>query len=154
MIEKSQNIFSSDNLSVPTLHDTQSRIGQVQSVIYVFLGLFIIMSVNAWWQGDTKWLVDGLVVVFFLIGLLTFLTCDTSNIVAGMTLWTVIIFASSKAFYYDGLYDTSLILYPCVLIFASLLGGMTMIIPLSCYMLASFIFSLMQFPLILLNLKY
>jgi diguanylate cyclase (GGDEF)-like protein len=140
MIEKSQNIFSSDNLSVPTLHDTQSRIGQVQSVIYVFLGLFIIMSVNAWWQGDTKWLVDGLVVVFFLIGLLTFLTCDTSNIVAGMTLWTVIIFASSKAFYYDGLYDTSLILYPCVLIFASLLGGMTMIIPLSCYMLASFYF--------------
>jgi diguanylate cyclase (GGDEF)-like protein len=57
-----------------------------------------------------------------------------------MTLWTVIIFASSKAFYYDGLYDTSLLLYPCVLIFASLLGGKTMIIPLSCYMLISFYF--------------
>jgi diguanylate cyclase (GGDEF)-like protein len=81
-----------------------------------------------------------LVVVVFFIGLLTFLTGDTCNIVAGMTLWTVIIFASSKAFYYDGLYDTSLLLYPCVLIFASLLGGKTMIIPLSCYMLTSFYF--------------
>jgi diguanylate cyclase (GGDEF)-like protein len=153
MVEKSQSIFSSYNLSVPTLQDTQSRIGQVQSVIYVFLGLFIIMSVNAWWQGDTKWLVDGLVVVFFLIGLLTFLTCDTSNIVAGMTLWTVIIFASSKAFYYDGLYDTSLILYPCVLIFASLLGGMTMIIPLLCYMLASFYFFAYAISINLIELK-
>jgi diguanylate cyclase (GGDEF)-like protein len=153
MVEKSQSIFSSYNLSVPTLQDTQSRIGQAQSVIYVFLGLFIIMSVNAWWQGDTKWLVDGLVVVFFLIGLLTFLTCDTSNIVAGMTLWTVIIFASSKAFYYDGLYDTSLILYPCVLIFASLLGGMTMIIPLLCYMLASFYFFAYAISINLIELK-
>lgn len=126
--------------SVLVLQNTKSRVGQVQSVIYVFIGLFLIMSGNAWWQGDTKWLFDSLVVVVFLLGLLTFLTGDTSNVVAGMTLWTVIIFASSKAFYYDGLYDTSLLLYPCVLIFASLLGGMAMIIPLSCYMLISFYF--------------
>jgi diguanylate cyclase (GGDEF)-like protein len=122
------------------LQNIKSRVAQVQSVISVFIGLFLIMSAIAWWQGDTKWLIDGLVVVAFFIGLLKLLNSDTWNIVAGMTLWTVIIFASSKAFYYDGLYDTSLLLYPCVLIFASLLGGKTMIIPLSCYMLISFYF--------------
>jgi diguanylate cyclase (GGDEF)-like protein len=140
VFEKSQRILKPLGASVLILQDIKSRVGQVQSVIYVFIGLFLIMSAEAWWQGDTKWLIDGLVVVAFFIGLLKLLTGDTCNIVAGMTLWAVIIFASSKAFYYDGLYDTSLLLYPCVLIFASLLGGKAMIIPLSCYMLVSFYF--------------
>lgn len=140
MVEECNSVKAPINSSLFLLQDMKSRVGQVQSVIYVFIGLFLIMSGSAWWQGDTKWLIDGLVVVVFFICLLKLLSGDTSNIVAGMTLWTVIIFASSKAFYYDGLYDTSLLLYPCVLIFASLLGGMAMIIPLSCYTLASFYF--------------
>jgi diguanylate cyclase (GGDEF)-like protein len=140
MVEKSTHLLTNISSSVLILQDMKSRIGQVQSVIYIFVGLFLIMSMDALWQDDTKWLIDGLVVVIFLISLLRFMTDDTCNIVAGMTLWTVIIFASSKAFYYDGLYDTSLLLYPCVLIFASLLGGKTMTIPLFCYMLTSFYF--------------
>jgi diguanylate cyclase (GGDEF)-like protein len=140
VFEQSNSALTPMDSSVLILRDIKSRVAQVQSVIYVFIGLFLIMSAIACWQGDTKWLIDGLVVVVFFIGLLKLLNSDTWNIVAGMTLWTVIIFASSKAFYYDGLYDTSLLLYPCVLIFASLLGGKTMIIPLSCYMLISFYF--------------
>jgi diguanylate cyclase (GGDEF)-like protein len=140
VFEESSSTLTPIGPSAPILQDIKSRVAQVQSVIYVFIGLFLIMSATAWWQGDTKWLIDALVVVIFFIGLLKLLNSDTWNIVAGMTLWTVIIFASSKAFYYDGLYDTSLLLYPCVLIFASLLGGKTMIIPLSCYMLISFYF--------------
>lgn len=140
MVEKLQKVKAQFVSSPLVLHDMKSRVGQVQSVIYVFIGLFIIMSASAWWQGDTKWLIDGLIVVAFFIGLLMFLTGDTCNIVAGMTLWTVLIYASSKAFYYDGLYDTSLLLYPCILIFASLLGGKAMIFPLCSYMIISFYF--------------
>ncbi len=140
VVEINNNLLQPISSSVLILQDIKSRVGQVQSVIYVFIGLFLIMSANAYWQGDTEWLIDGLVIVVFFIALLRFLTGDTCNIVAGMTLWTVIIFASSKAFYYDGLYDTSLLLYPCVLIFASFLGGKAMLIPLTCYMLVSFYF--------------
>lgn len=140
MVEHSHSIVSSIGSSVLILKDIKSRVGQVQSIIFVFIGLFAIMSANAWWQGETKWLLDGLIIVAFFTGLLKLLNHDTYNIVAGMTLWTVIIFASSKAFYDDGLYDTSLLLYPCVLIFATLLGGRAMIVPLACYMLISFYF--------------
>ena len=140
MVEKNYNVLTSIGSSILILKDMKSRVAQVQSIILVFIGLFSIMSANALWQEDTKWLVDGLVVVAFFIALLKLLNNDTYNIVAGMVLWTVIIFASSKAFYYDGLYDTSLLLYPCVLIFASLLGGRAMIVPLSCYMFISFYF--------------
>lgn len=140
MFDKRDSIIKPIGSSVLILQDIKSGVGQVKSVIYVFISLFLIMAANAWWQDDTKWLIDSLVVVAFFIGLLNLLTDDTCNIVAGMTLWTVVIFASSKAFYYDGLYDTSLLLYPCVLIFSSLLGGMAMIIPLSCYMLISLYF--------------
>lgn len=138
MVENSINAAASTVSSRPLLKDIKSHIGQVQSIIFVFMALFLIMSAHAWWQGNSKWVIDGLVVIAFFIGLLTLLNKDTYNIVAGMTLWTVVIFASSKAFYYDGLYDTSLLLYPCVLIFASLLGGKAMIIPLACYMISSF----------------
>jgi diguanylate cyclase (GGDEF)-like protein len=140
VFDKRDSIIKPIGSSVLILQDIKSGVGQVKSVIYVFISLFLIMAANAWWQDDTKWLIDSLVVVAFFIGLLNLLTDDTCNIVAGMTLWTVVIFASSKAFYYDGLYDTSLLLYPCVLIFSSLLGGMAMIIPLSCYMLISLYF--------------
>lgn len=140
MFDKRDSIIKPIGSSVLILQDIKSGVGQVKSVIYVFISLFLIMAANAWWQDDTKWLIDSLVVVAFFIGLLNLLTDDTCNIVAGMTIWTVVIFASSKAFYYDGLYDTSLLLYPCVLIFSSLLGGMAMIIPLSCYMLISLYF--------------
>jgi diguanylate cyclase (GGDEF)-like protein len=140
MNEKGQHMLSATGFPVLPLKDMKFRVGQVQSIIFVFIGLFIIMSANAWWQGETKWLVNGVVIVCFLISLLKLLSNDTYNIVAGMTLWTVVVFASSKAFYYDGLYDTCLLLYPCVLIFASFTGGKAMIIPLSCYMIASFYF--------------
>jgi diguanylate cyclase (GGDEF)-like protein len=140
VFEKRDSVLTPIGSSVLILQDIKSGISQVESVIYVFIGLFALMSANALWQDDSKWLIDSLVVVAFFIGLLKLLTGDTCNIVAGMTLWTVVIFASSKAFYYDGLYDTSLLLYPCVLIFASLLGGMAMIIPLACYMIISLYF--------------
>jgi hypothetical protein len=140
VFEKRDSVLTPIGSSVLILQDIKSGISQVESVIYVFIGLFALMSANALWQDDSKWLIDSLVVVAFFIGLLKLLTGDTCNVVAGMTLWTVVIFASSKAFYYDGLYDTSLLLYPCVLIFASLLGGMAMIIPLACYMIISLYF--------------
>ncbi|MFQ3207844.1 MAG: diguanylate cyclase (GGDEF)-like protein [Glaciecola sp.] len=140
MFEKQNGVLTPTRSSTFLLENIRSCVGQVKSVIYVFISLFLIMATSAWLQDDTKWLIDSVLVLAFFIGLLKLLTEDTCNIVAGMTLWTVVIFASSKAFYYDGLYDTSLLLYPCVLIFASLLGGKGMIIPLSCYMLSSLYF--------------
>lgn len=140
MSRENQSIWGSIGTTMLTLNDLSSRVKQVSSIIYLFIVLFFAMSINAWWQGDIKWMIEGLVAAILLMGMLSLLCSDTYNIVAGMTLWTVVIFASSRAFYGDGLYDTMLLFYPCVLIFAAFLGGKVMILPLATYMILSFYF--------------
>ena len=140
MADEKQPVSTSLAVTMQTLNELSSPVKQVSSIIYLFVALFIAMSIHAWWQSDIKWMVEGVVAALLLLGLLGLITSDTYNIIAGMTLWTVVIFASSKAFYADGLYDTVLLFYPCVLIFAAFLGGRAMIVPLSCYMVISFYF--------------
>ncbi|XOV80866.1 MAG: putative bifunctional diguanylate cyclase/phosphodiesterase [Aestuariibacter sp.] len=124
--------------SVLLLHDMKSRVAQVKAVINVFIILFLFIVVSDLVQSDGEWVIKSLLIIAFLLALTRFLNSDTSNIVAGMMLWTVTIFALSKAFYYDGLYDTSLLLYPFVVIFAVFLGGKVLVIPLVMFMAASY----------------
>ncbi|MDT0595305.1 putative bifunctional diguanylate cyclase/phosphodiesterase [Glaciecola petra] len=140
MINKDQSIWGSMGTTILTLNDLSSRVKQVSSIVYLFILLFIALASNAWIQNDTKWMIEGIAAAILLASFLSFLSNDTYNIVAGMTLWTVVIFTSSRAFYGDGLYDTVLLFYPCVLIFAAFFGGRAMIVPLSCYMVTSFYF--------------
>lgn len=126
--------------SVLLLHDVKSRIAQVKAVINVFIALFVVISISTLAHGHKEWLIENAVIILFFIGLSKFLNGDTSNIVAGMTLWTVTIFSLSKAFYFDGLFDTSLLIYPFVLIFAAFLGSRVLIVPLVIFMVASFYF--------------
>ncbi|MCW8090388.1 putative bifunctional diguanylate cyclase/phosphodiesterase [Alteromonas sp. ASW11-130] len=123
-----------------TLEDIKSRVTQVKAVSVVFIILFILMSFSSAIHLKGEWIVESLAIVAILIGLNWFLTTDTTNIVAGMMLWTVTIFTVSKAFYFDGLYDTALLLYPFVVIFAVFLGSRIMVIPLVGFMLSSYYF--------------
>ncbi|QJR82024.1 GGDEF domain-containing protein [Alteromonas pelagimontana] len=131
------DFFTSLNALLP---DITYRVAQVRAVLVVFIALFIILTVSALWRGEGEWLLEQTTIILFFLILLKYMSADTSNMVAGMSLWTVTIFASSIAFYYDGLFDTALFLYPGVLIFASFLGGKTIILPLAFYMLFSFYF--------------
>lgn len=124
--------------SVLLFNDIKSRIVQVKAVINVFVILFMFIAASAVLQSGGEWVIESLSIIAFLLLLTWFLNEDTSNIVAGMMLWTVTIYALSKAFYYDGLYDTSLVLYPFVVIFAVFLGGKVMVIPLVLFMVLSY----------------
>ncbi|MCW8109516.1 EAL domain-containing protein [Alteromonas ponticola] len=123
-----------------SLEDIKSRVVQVKAVIVVFICLFLLMGISSALHLQGEWVIESLAMVAILLGLNWFLTTDTTNIVAGMMLWTVTIFAVSKAFYFDGLYDTALLLYPFVVIFAVFLGSRVMVVPLVGFMLSSYYF--------------
>ncbi|NMH60523.1 putative bifunctional diguanylate cyclase/phosphodiesterase [Alteromonas ponticola] len=123
-----------------SLPDIKSRVAQVKAVIVVFIILFLLLASSSVLHLQGEWAVESLAIVVILLALNWFLTADTTNIVAGMMLWTVTIYAVSKAFYYDGLYDTALLLYPFVVIFAVFLGSRVMVVPLVCFMLISYYF--------------
>lgn len=124
--------------SVLLFQDVRSRVAQIRAVIAVFVILFLFISVSDVLNGKGEWIIESLVVIALMLALAWLLNGDTSNVVAGMVLWTVVIFALSKAFYYDGLYDTSLLLYPLVLIFAVFFGSWAMVLPLTLFMILSF----------------
>ncbi|MCC2604263.1 putative bifunctional diguanylate cyclase/phosphodiesterase [Planctobacterium marinum] len=124
--------------SILLFNDMKSRISRVVAVNNVFIMLFLFVAVSGLVQSDGAWVIECVLIICFLMALTWFLNTDTSNIVAGMMLWTVAIFALSKAFYFDGLYDSSLVLYPFVVIFAVFLGGKVLVVPLVLFMVASY----------------
>lgn len=130
--------FKQVTASVLLFQDVKSRVAQVRAVIGVFIVLFSFIAISEALHPNGAWVIESLVVIVLLFALAWLLNGDTSNIVAGMVLWTVAIFALSKAFYYDGLYDTTLLLYPFVLIFAVFFGSRAMILPLTLFMILSF----------------
>lgn len=135
---KPASSFKQIAATVLLFQDVKSRVAQVRAVIGVFIILFLFISVSDLLHSNGEWIIESLAIIGLLLALGWLLNGDTSNIVAGMVLWTVAIFALSKAFYYDGLYDTSLLLYPFVLIFSVFFGGWAMVMPLSLFMILSF----------------
>ncbi|SEA19885.1 putative bifunctional diguanylate cyclase/phosphodiesterase [Alkalimonas amylolytica] len=135
---KPPSSFKQIAATVLLFQDMKSRVAQVRAVIGVFIILFLFISISDLLHSNGEWIIESLAIIGLLLGLTWLLNGDTSNIVAGMVLWTVAIFALSKAFYYDGLYDTSLLLYPFVLIFAVFFGSWAMVLPLTLFMFLSF----------------
>jgi diguanylate cyclase len=135
---KPASSFKQMAATVLFFQDVKSRVAQVRAVITVFIILFLFISVSDQLHSNGEWVIESLAVIGLLLVLAWLLNGDTSNIVAGMALWTVAIFALSKAFYYDGLYDTTLLLYPFVLIFAVFFGSWALVLPLTLFMVLSF----------------
>lgn len=75
-----------------------------------------------------------LVLMFFFY---TLLSDDTTNEVVSLLMWTLTILASYFCWKSDGLYDTAILIYPCILIGTSLLSGSTLLFCLLAYMVCS-----------------
>lgn len=74
----------------------------------------------------------GLIIVFYRL-----LTEDTANEIIGLLMWSLTILASYFCWKNDGLYDTAILIYPCILIATSLLSGWVLLLSLLTYMIAS-----------------
>ena len=132
--------FERDDFSVLIFQDSESRVKQVKLVLLIFSGALLSIYLNGFFSTENyryHEILAGLVVFTFLY---LFVTSDTTNIVAGMLLWSSTILTSYTAWTNDGLYDTAMAIFPCLLIFASLLGGKLLIFPLVIYMLVVFYF--------------
>ncbi|MDC2890541.1 hypothetical protein [Psychrosphaera algicola] len=66
-----------------------------------------------------------------------FLSDDTTNEIVSLLMWTLVILASYFCWKNDGLYDTAILIYPCILIGTSLLSGSILLFSLLAYMVCS-----------------
>lgn len=75
--------------------------------------------------------------LFLIISFYRLLTEDTANEIVGLLMWTLAIMASYFCWKNDGLYDTAILIYPCILIATAMLSGPILLFSLLTYMLAS-----------------
>jgi diguanylate cyclase (GGDEF)-like protein len=124
-----------ENFSVLIFQDGVSRVRKVKIVLAIcLLGLCALAFNNALYSK-----IDAsaalLVTLTIILILYFFVTSDTTNIVAGVLLWTIAILATYLAWINNALFDTAILVFPCVLIFSSLLGGGALLYPLIVFML-------------------
>ena len=129
-----------EDYSVLILQDPESRVRQVKAVLSIFLLVLLMLIVNNLLYHSLSQVYAVTAAFLVLVLLNYFITSDTTGIVAGMLLWTILLLASYIAWKNDGLYDTAIMTFPCVLIFAFMLGGRPLLFPLFLFMLTNIYF--------------
>jgi len=124
-----------ENFSVLIFQDGASRVRKVKIVLAIFLLGLCALAFNNAFLSDIDASSALLMTVSIILILYFFVTSDTTNIVAGILLWTIAILASYLAWKNNALFDTAILVFPCVLIFSSLLGGGALLYPLIIFML-------------------
>ncbi|AWB66406.1 hypothetical protein C2869_08175 [Saccharobesus litoralis] len=115
--------------------EPKHRLKRLKSIIkIVALVLFIIM-INSLTFSPEKAITPYLTAISILLLLYKFMAEDTTNIVAGMLLWLVTILASYFAWKHHGLFDTAILVFPCILIYAAMLGSRSFTLPILLFMI-------------------
>ncbi len=115
----------------------QKRMHRLKALIKVMTAaLLILFIVNILIYQQSYELVLFATAVIFA-ALYFYINQDTVPIVAGMFIWTLTGVASYFAWLHEGLYDTALFAYPCILMFAAMLNGRILIVANSLYMVTT-----------------
>ncbi|RXE95770.1 EAL domain-containing protein [Pseudoalteromonas phenolica] len=123
-----------DSILTQIASDKVNRLKTLLSLISCSLTLFFILNIFIYQQ---SYAVTLLVAVGIFSFLNWFLCEDTLPIVSGIFIWTLTLLAFFFAWNIEGLYDTSLLAYPCILIFCAMLGSRLLIYSSSSFMVLS-----------------
>ena len=114
--------------------DKVKRLKSFILLISISLTLFFILNILIYQQGHAYTLVVTLGIFLFLHW---FVCEDTLPVVSGIFIWTLTLLAFFFAWNIEGLYDTSLLAYPCILIFCAMLNSPLLIISTTAFMVIS-----------------
>ncbi len=120
--------------------DTGKQVQQLKIILIFFSIILFLISLNSFVFLDNSINLEPLGVMVVLLMLHRFVSSDTTNIVAGMLLWSLTIFASQQAFGSNGIHATAIVAFPSLMIFANLLSGRLLVYSLAGYMLSVFYF--------------
>lgn len=126
--------------SLFTIQSDTERVNYLRRTLLSIIILLVLVLTNNIVFNQAQWVYELIFCAVFFGFLYYFCAPDTVNIVAAVALWTVTILASYFGWMNDGLYDTSIVIFPCILIFSSFLGGVVLTVSLVIYMLATLYF--------------
>ncbi len=120
--------------------DPEKQVTQLKILLIFFSVFLFLLTVNSVVFFDKSIDFEPLAVIIVLLFLHRFVSSDTTNIVAGMLLWSLTIFASHQAWESNGIHGTAIVAFPSLMIFANILSGRLLVYSLAGYMLTVFYF--------------
>ena len=120
--------------------DPEKQVQQLKLILIFFSIILFSITLNSFVFYDKSINFEPLGVMVVLLMLHRFVSSDTTNIVAGMLLWSLTIFASQQAWESNGIHGTAIVAFPSLMIFANLLSGRLLVYSLAGYMLTVFYF--------------
>ena len=120
--------------------DPEKQVTQLKILLIFFSVILFLLTVNSVVFFDKSIDFEPLAVIIVLLFLHRFVSSDTTNIVAGMLLWSLTIFASHQAWQSNGIHGTAIVAFPSLMIFANILSGRLLVYSLAGYMLTVFYF--------------
>lgn len=118
-------------------NESEKRLKRVENLIYLVSAFLLALMANALLHLDLTTIKNNSTALLFVLLLKLYLSEDTSQIVAAIMVSFLAIFASYFAWTGDGLYDSSILAFPAILILSPLLVNSHMLIVLLLYMLFS-----------------
>jgi diguanylate cyclase (GGDEF)-like protein len=126
-----------------TLFSEQAKVHRLRLTLKTLISIFVILLISElFFNGlSTSNLVLSIYSsIFILIFFLLWASSDTCSVISGMVLWSIAVFITYASWLGNGIFDTSILAFPCLLLLAIVLSGKLIFISLFVYLISALCF--------------
>ena len=124
-----------------TLSSGYTKVLQLQLTLkaLITIAVLLLMSELFFNRFSALALAMSLSIIMFILFFL-WASADTYSVISGMVLWSVAVFITYACWIGSGIFDTSILAFPCLLMLAAILSGKLIFISLFVYLISALCF--------------
>ena len=136
------SIQSSDvNRSSIVLFSEQAQVTRLKLTLRLLLSIFVLLLLSELYFTGMSALAIAMITSFIILTLLYYWASpDTGSVIAGMLLWSVAVFITYACWLGNGIFDTSVLAFPCLLMLAIVISSKLIFISLYVYLVGALCF--------------
>jgi diguanylate cyclase (GGDEF)-like protein len=128
-----------------TLFSEQAKVHRLRLTLKTLISIFAISLIselffNEFLNSTSNLALSMYSSIFILIFFLLWTSADTCSVISGMVLWSVAVFITYACWLGNGIFDTSVLAFPCLLMLAIVLSGKLIFISLFIYLISALCF--------------
>jgi diguanylate cyclase (GGDEF)-like protein len=128
-----------------TLFSEQAKVHRLRLTLKTLISIFAILLIselffNEFLNSTSNLALSMYSSIFILIFFLLWTSADTCSVISGMVLWSVAVFITYACWLGNGIFDTSILAFPCLLMLAIVLSGKLIFISLFIYLVSALCF--------------
>jgi len=120
-----------------TLFSEKSKVVRVRLTLKILLTVLTLLLISEFaFNGFSPLAIAMCTLILVLIFFFLWASSDTSSVISGMLLWAVAVFITYACWLGNGIFDVSVLAFPCLIMLAIILSGKLIYISLFVYLLS------------------